>query len=487
MKIILAGYNLDYEAIRGVADALPELGELTPETIAAAYARISRNPKPVNELRNIALAEVDKARRSNRNIVFEMGHSSIAEHAVFNIDVLGVSRLLVEEIEKFRLCSYTEKSQRYVLLEDDFVIPEEIRQAGLEKPFAGMVHRQNRFYHDLYARLRPHVLEQHADLAADPGNRSMLEGWAKEDARYVIALATETQLGMTLNARNLELMLRRLAAHPLAEAGLYSRRLYDATKTVAPSLIRYTDATDYDRLTRRDLKEKAASLTADRKRTEPSPERESVVLCGVTPQADEKILAALIHSSSRLSMTQCIEFVGRMNISEKEGLVRTALRHLRAHDPVLREFEQADLHFELVVSAGCFAQLKRHRMATLTGQDYDPALGVTIPPAVSAIGMEKAFLEIIAQSEAVYEQIRAKAPAAAPYILTNAHRKRVSLKVNARELYHMARLRADRHAQWDIRAVTVRMLELAKAAMPLTLALATGKDGFEALYQDVFS
>jgi hypothetical protein len=31
------------------------------------------------------------------------------------------------------------------------------------------------------------------------------------------------------------------------------------------------------------------------------------------------------------------------------------------------------------------------------------------------------------------------------------------------------------------------MLELAKAAMPLTLALATGKDGFEALYQDVFS
>jgi thymidylate synthase ThyX len=126
-------------------------------------------------------------------------------------------------------------------------------------------------------------------------------------------------------------------------------------------------------------------------------------------------------------------------------------------------------------------------MATLTGQDYDPSLGVTIPPAVSAIGMDKAFLDVIAKSEAVYERLWAKAPAAAPYILTNAHRKRVSLKVNARELYHMVRLRADRHAQWDIRAVTVRMLSLAKAAMPLTLMLAAGKDGFESLYQEIFS
>jgi thymidylate synthase ThyX len=54
-----------------------------------------------------------------------------------------------------------------------------------------------------------------------------LEGWAKEDARYVISLATETQLGMTLNARNLELMLRRLAAHPLEEAREYGRRLFE--------------------------------------------------------------------------------------------------------------------------------------------------------------------------------------------------------------------------------------------------------------------
>jgi len=50
---------------------------------------------------------------------------------------------------------------------------------------------------------------------------------------------------MTLNARNLELMLRRLAAHPLQEGRLYSRKLYETVKDIAPSLIRYTEATDF--------------------------------------------------------------------------------------------------------------------------------------------------------------------------------------------------------------------------------------------------
>ena len=127
MEVLLAGHNMDYDIIREIAAEHPERQDLTPETVAAAYARISRNPRPVNELRTLARGEVEKARASNRNIVFEMGHSSIAEHAVFNLDVLKVSRLLVEEIEKFRLASYTEKSQRYVLFKDDFVIPAEVR------------------------------------------------------------------------------------------------------------------------------------------------------------------------------------------------------------------------------------------------------------------------------------------------------------------------------------------------------------------------
>jgi thymidylate synthase ThyX len=159
---------------------------------------------------------------------------------------------------------------------------------------------------------------------------------------------------------------------------------------------------------------------------------------------------------------------------------------MRSYDPVLREFEHVDLQFELTVSASCFAQLKRHRMATLTAPAYDPDLGVTVPPAIREIGMEGSFMGIVTRTDEIYGIMKKKAGAAAPYILTNAHRRRVAMKINARELYHMARLRADRHAQWDIRELTEKMVAAARRVMPLTLLLATGKDGFDALYGQTY-
>lgn len=482
MKILLAGYNLDYDLIRELKDKGAFQQDLTPETISAAYARISRSPKTVDELRQDARGEVEKARKSNRNIVFEMGHSSVAEHAVFNIDVIGVSRLLVEEIEKFRLCSYTEKSQRYVLFDKDYVIPDEIREANLADVFVETVEMQNDFYHRLYEELRPHVFEKNKDLAADPVNKSMLEGWAKEDARYAIALATETQLGMTVNARNLELMLRRLAALPLSEGRLYADQLYAATRDVAPSLIRYTDATNYDRLTRANLSGFCKRFTLYDK----SPLRDAVRLVWSTPDADFRAAASLLFSSSGANYDLCLKKARRMSPRDAKTLFKTAFNHMQPYDAALREFENVEMLFELVMSASCFAQFKRHRMATLLSQDYDPALGVTMPPAVRAVGRHRDFTALMERTNRAYALIKEKAPGAAPYVLTNAHRKRVLMKLNVRELYHLARLRADRHAQWDIRELSARMLKQAREVMPLSLMLACGKDGFAALRDKLF-
>jgi len=488
MKIILAGYNIDYDLICELKEKSAFKQDLTPETISAAYARISRSPKQVDELRQIARAEVDKSRKSNNNIVFEMGHSSVAEHAVFNIDVIGVSRLLVEEIEKFRLCSFTEKSQRYVLFNNDFVIPEEIKQAGMTDLFAATVKLQNDYYHQLYEQLRLYVFSKNKTLAEIAVNCSMLEGWAKEDARYAIALATETQLGMTINARNLELMLRRLAALPLAEAQEYSRNLYAATKDIAPSLIRYTQATDYDRLTRHNLQKQTQKLAQKYSfMPETSDKSPDVQLVFATPDADLKIASTLLFSSSSLNYDKCWTQAGQMNASDKKKLFKSVFANMKLYDAVLRELESVDLQFELIVSASCFAQLKRHRMATIISQDYDPLLGVTIPEAVRKVGSQKEFMDVIKKTNEAYGNIKQKQPLASAYVLTNAHRKRVLMKINARELYHLARLRTDAHAQWDIRELSEKMLREARKVMPQTLMMACGKDSFDKLYKSIFS
>ncbi len=492
MEVILAGCNVDYGAISDFATGRLKGEQLTPETIAAAYARISRDDRRVDELRALARQEVEKARQSNRNIVFGMGHNSIAEHAVFNFDILNVSRLFVEMLERSRLASYTEKSQRYVLLQDDFVVPPEVREAGLESVFRDAVGEQNDLYHRLYTRLRSYVFKEHPELARDQANNTLLEGWAKEDARYVIALATETQLGMTVNARSLERMIRHLAASSLSEARDCGRRLYEVAVRIAPSLVRYVEPQDYDRLVSEALAETMVRL---RTQTGDIPEREhggaivaaeEVKLLGATADADDRVVAALLHSADDLSWEDCRGIVAKMDVREKAEVIKTVCRHMQVYDSVRREFENVALHFELEISASCFAQLKRHRMATITCQEYNPILGFTVPQAICEVGMEEDFRETMARTEAVYYRIKKVVPAAAAYILTNAHRRRVGMKINARELYHIARLRTDQHAQWDIRNIADKMMALGREVMPLTLMLAAGKDNFPSLVARIY-
>ena len=487
MRVVLAGYNVDSAVLDELKKNSPPREDVTPETLSASYARISRDPRPADELRAAARSEVDRARRSNQSIIFKMGHHSVAEHAVFNFDVIGVSRLAIEEIERFRLMSFTEKSQRYITLGQDFVIPEEVRRAGLERIFVATVKAQNALYHKLYARLKPYVLAKHPEAAAEPKNHAVLDGWAKEDARYIVSLATEGQLGLTSNARSLELLIRRFAAKGLAEVRELNAKLYELAKAVAPSIILFTDPSPFDAGTYEDLAAAAAGWTSRAGgRAEGRGGTKAVVLAEAPADGDTRIIAALLHSVTRLSYKECLVRAGKAKPAARIDIVRRALERMEFYDFPPREFEHADLVYDLVLSASCFAQLKRHRMATLTWQRYDPALGVTVPPSISEAGVEKEFLAAIDRTNETHARLERAIGPAADYVLTNAHRRRALLKVNVRELYHISRLRQDATAQWEIRRIAAEMSRLAGKVMPLSCLLLGGKDAYPGVYASVF-
>jgi len=454
MKIILAGYNVDAE----VLSELNRRADVTPETLSAAYARISRDPRPIDELRKIAREEVEKARKSNSTIIFKMGHHSVAEHAVFNFDLLDVSRLALEEIEKFRLCSFTEKSQRYQKLEGGFLIPEEIKGAKSENRFVEIIEKQNQYYQELVGK-----------------------GIEPEDARYVTAMATYGQVGLTINARNLELLFRRFASAELEEVKKLGRSLYDLASKIAPSILLFTEANDFDQKTYPELRDYFQGKWERQRRVKPACE-----LVDYTEKADLKLVAALLHTSSGISFRNCWRKAKAMTWKKREEIVRRACQHMEFYDSTLREFEHVALTYDLILSSAGFAQMKRHRMATITAQAYDPALGITLPPAIKEKGEEEHFLKLMEETEAVYAEIAKKWPAAANYVLTGAHRKRILMTVNARELYHISRLREDIHAQWDIRELAGQMAEMAKRVMPLTMLLIGGKDRYPENYKNIY-
>ena len=486
MRVLLAGYNVDSAVLDELRRNSPPRDDVTPETLAASYARISRDARPADELRAAARAEVERARRSNQTIIFKMGHHSVAEHAVFNFDIIGASRLAIEEIERFRLCSFTEKSQRYVTLGEDFVVPAEIRRAGGEDLFVSTVRAQNALYHAFYERLRPHVFKKHREEAENPRNHAVLDGWAKEDARYIVSLATEGQLGLTINGRNLELLIRRFAALESEEIRELNARLSALAKEAAPSLILFTDASEFDARTRADLERAGAALPEAKRAGRGRGGRADVSLADFTPDGDDRVLAALLHSASGSSYAAGLERVKAAGPARRKEFVRAAFRRMEFYDFPLREFEHAELAFDLIISASCFAQLKRHRMATLTRQGYDPALGVTVPPSIREVGAEREFLEMVARTDETHAALRKMAGPAADYVLTNAHRRRALLKLNVRELYHVSRLREDASAQWEIREVAAEMSRLARRRMPLACLLLGGKDAYPELYARVF-
>jgi len=486
MKVHLAGFNVDTAVLNELQKISGKREDLTPEVLSAAYARISRDPRDIDEIRDEARGEVEKSRKSNSAIIFKMGHHSVAEHAVFNLDILGVSRFAMEELEKFRLCSYTEKSQRYITLENDFVLPQEIKGTKLEKQFTDMICTQNEAYFKLFNGLKEHVFKKHADLAADLKKHNLLEGWAKEDARYITALATESQVGQTINARNLELLLRRFASQPLEEIKNLGREIYRQISEVAPSIVIFHQANERDLKTYPELKKLAEKIILAGTDTDLASLGEDVQLVEYTQDADSLIAAALLHTSSEIPYEECKVIVKTMSEKEKKEIFKMASKNLQFYDSVLREFEYVNLTYNIELSSACFGQLKRHRMSTITSQGYNPSLGVIIPENIKEIGMDGYFQEIVDKTNDVYDQISKENSLVASYILTNAHKKRVLIRVNAREMYHISRLREDAHAQWDIQNVSRAMSEQAKEIMPLTFTAIGGKDRYNEIYENIY-
>jgi flavin-dependent thymidylate synthase len=478
MRVKLAGFNVDAELLRRLAGG----ADLTPETLSAAYARISRSPLAIDTLRRQACRDVGKARRSNQRIIFAMGHHSVAEHAVFNFDLIGVSRLALEEIEHFRLASFTEKSQRYVTLENERVLPGELRDPALRALFQQVSARQFRFYFKAFARLHRRLRRQHAELAAGAAGQRLVEGWAKEDARYVLPLAAGGQVGMTVNARALEHMFRRWRLSPRAEVRRLAARLHALVMPVAPSLILFPEPSAFDRESFAAMDGLFAALPVRAARA--AGRRPRIV--AASEGGDDAILAARLAVRRGLGLERARALVAALAPGKKRALFRDFFARAQFFSAMPREFEMADVTFQATVSASCFAQLKRHRMATLLAGAYDPGLGVTLPPSFAAAGLENEFRRIISASDAAYCRLQAACPAAADYILTNAHRRCVLMRMNLRELYHFVRLRDDEHAQWDIRALANDLAGLVRRRMPLAAMLLCGKSRFAGEYETIY-
>lgn len=126
------------------------------------------------------------------------------------------------------------------------------------------------------------------------------------------------------------------------------------------------------------------------------------------------------------------------------------------------------------VSRALTHQLVRHRIASFNQQSqryvkFTKGVNVIKPHTVAADGEASAvFDEAIEACTQAYEKLLAAGIPAedARYLLPNAAESKIVVTMNVRELLHFFELRCCNRAQWEIREMALRMLELAKPTAP---------------------
>lgn len=469
MKVILSGFNVDIDTLRQLNSGGKAL--LTPETFSAAYARISRSSKSVTELRRQACKDVAKARKSNKTIIFDMGHHSVAEHAVFNFDIMGISRLCLEELEKFRLASYTEKSQRYVTLEKDYVIPEEFKNKKIITLFQNLINKQFAFYKTAYEKLKQYHLSKCEPTSINQQSIKQIDGAAKEDARYILPLAMQGQVGITINARNLEHLFRRFRMSQRIEVQKLGKKIYELVIKIAPSIILFAEPSPFETKLYNSIHHEFQYINTENLKHLPN----NFKIIYFTKDADNIILNALLSHIKGITYNNAAQIISKLPSNKKENIYKTIFDKMQFFDVPPREFELVDVTFQAAISASNFAQLKRHRIATLLPSNYDIDLGNTIPNSIHEIKLTKNFKNLIEDINNAYIKIKQSYGYAADYILTNSHRRLVTMKMNLREIYHFVRLRADITAQWDIRNLANMLTSEVRKISPLASLMLCGK------------
>ena len=126
------------------------------------------------------------------------------------------------------------------------------------------------------------------------------------------------------------------------------------------------------------------------------------------------------------------------------------------------------------VSRALLAQLTRHRIASFSVQSqryvkFKNGVDFILPQSIQKNkALHSKYNEFLKNTEKLYKEfLDAGIPAEdARYVLPNASSTKIIMTMNARELRHFFSLRCCNRAQWEIREMACRMLNLARKAAP---------------------
>ena len=434
---------------------------LSPETIAVTFAKTSRSPKSFKEIAS-ELTEETSADFHEKWVV-GYGHASIAEHAVLHIALENISRLAVENLESNRLASYTEKSSRYQLWDlHNFFIPPELTSHALNTLYIDTCQELLNAYQQALPVLQSTAerIYPRADEESEKAWKQRVRTISMDACRYFLPASCLTNVGMTINARELEHALCKMLSHPLQEIQQIGQEIKSIAQNQIPTLVKYSNAIPY-------LQGACHEVQTTLNQEELQAKKRSwfeVVQYNI--QDEINVLAAMLFRSNPSSMFNCRAQVSNDPILQKK-LIHTLFDDLGDHDTPLRDLEHAWMTIDVILDQGAYGELKRHRMMTLTTQSFTPSFGFAIPTLISQAKLQKQYCQLMQTAKKTYQKLHSFNIDVSPYILPNAYNRRVLITLNLRSAFHLIRLRTSPNAHFAMRRFALYLSEVIAQLYPL--------------------
>ncbi|MBL8063050.1 MAG: FAD-dependent thymidylate synthase [Anaerolineales bacterium] len=432
---------------------------LSPETIAVAFAKTSRSPESFREI--AAELSDEKSAQFHEKWVVGYGHASVAEHAVLHLAFENVSRVAIETIEGNRLASYTEKSTRYQKWGmDDFTIPPELDGHPLRDEFIATVRLLFSTYAESLNPVKNLIVERspRRDNESDEAYDRRIRSQYVDRCRFLLPAAANANVGMTANARVIEMTIRKMLSHPLEEVRQIGEKMKEVSKAETPTLVKYADANEYVMNTTREFASQKWNVPQGGFALE-SGQADWCNLIDYDKDGEKKILAAALYRFDEIPYADALAHVKSLKKKEREVMAESLLGKLGKYDIPLRELEYSTYTFDLVMDQGAYAEFKRHRMMTQTPQRLTTRLGYTTPLLITEAGFGSRYEAAMDVAHAMYEKLHAFNPDVAQYIVPNGFNRRVLAQFNMREAFAFCQLRTAANAHFSIRRVAQKLYE----------------------------
>ena len=426
------------------------------------------------------LVATQKAEEFYERVLVGYGDDSVAELAGAHVALENISIIATKIVEDARIgLSPLEKSTRYVYFDQKDADGKYlfVREPGLMgSEFADEYEGTCNLLFDTYAKLIPKMSKFFEERNPKPegiserGYAATLRAKTCDVLRGLLPAGTKTNMGVFGNGRGFEYLLTKMYASGLGEIRGIGGTLHSELRKVLPAFVKRTD----DKYGKAQIayisntENTVAKLVSDAVRNQKTGFERIVDLVEYDSDAELKVLAAIIHSRSSVSLRKAQEIARGLSAEKKKELVSAYIgeRGNRRHRPG-RAFENTYYTFDVCTNYGAFRDIHRHRVLSQERQLLGTSLGYAMPKELELAGYSGEYTDAMDAAKKAYEIIAKKMPNEAQYVVPLAYRLRWYMKLNLREAYHFCELRSVQQGHPDYRLVAQEMHTEIKKVHPL--------------------